>query len=796
MDQAQFPMSVDRHAPHATRRCVPHARLRMAVAGLLLAIGSMATHGAVADAPSAIAEMLLLEIQVLGRGLEGIFEVERQADGQLVLPEEAWTQARLVPAGAVFTLADGRRGFALDAVPGLSYQIDRSRLVLEISAPPGAFDTSQLTLYDERSPPPSSSPPGAYLDYDLSSTNEHGFNRVGALFEGVAFAHDSALVIGAALRTDPRDTALVRNDAYWRKDYPDRMQTLVVGDSIGSGGMWSQPARFGGVRFARDFSLAPGYVSYPMPSISGAAALPSTVDVLINNQLSTSTEVPTGPFALSNVPIVTGAGEMQLVVRDLLGRETIIRQSYYVAPQLLRSGSSDFSFEAGALRESYGTLSNDYGAGFAAGTWRRGISDTLTGELHAELQGERQAGGAGVSTLLGQFGVLGVAAGYASAGGEQGGRYRIGFQHAGRAGGVSLSLEHNDRGFAPFATDPLSDRVKDQWGGSAGLLVGRGISLGLSYTQRSTWSDDRFTLASASLSMPLPRHAYLSLNAGKQLERGGWYGSAQLIVPLDGRTTASASSSRGSDGDVVNAVQATRSLPSGPGWGWSVGASDDAGRRLQTAAGYNGNRGQISAEAVLRHGETDLRLGAVGAIGWLHGLAFATRRIDQGAFAVVHVGNVANVPVSLSNQVVAVTNDDGLALVPRLLPYQANQLTIHPDELPLDVEIRGVRESVIPYARSGVLVDFPVSQSRAALVILQDAGGAPVPAGARVTVLPGHHEFVVYRRGEAYLMDLEDQSRIEVRWNGGGCDLSLSLVPAAPGGAAPRIGPLTCAGAK
>ncbi len=31
-----------------------------------------------------------------------------------------------------------------------------------------------------------------------------------------------------------------------------------------------------GVRFSRDFSLAPGYVSYPMPSISGAAALPST----------------------------------------------------------------------------------------------------------------------------------------------------------------------------------------------------------------------------------------------------------------------------------------------------------------------------------------------------------------------------------------------------------------------------------------------------------------------------------------------------------------------------------------
>ena len=134
--------------------------------------------------------------------------------------------------------------------------------------------------------------------------------------------------------------------------------------------------------------------------------------------------------------------------------------------------------------------------------------------------------------------------------------------------------------------------------------------------------------------------------------------------------------------------------------------------------------------------------------------------------------------------------------MPHLLPYQSNQLAIHPDELPLGVEIRGVQMTVAPLARSGVLVDFPVRQSRAALVVLHGADGVPVPAGARVMVLPGHHEFVVFRRGEAYLMDLEDDSRIEIRWNGGGCDLSLPLVPAAPGAQAPRIGPLTCAGTQ
>ena len=799
MDTAMFLVPAapaDFRSPRARPGAALRNGPRAIVAGLLLMLGSAAAIAADANSQLAQPETLLVEITVLGRGLEGIFEVERRPDGKLVMPEEAWAQARMVPAGPAFPLAGGQRGYALDAVVDLSYTIDRSRLLLEIEAPPAAFDASRRDLHEGDSLQPAASPPGAYLDYDVSSTHAYGTRLVGALLEGVAFAGDSSLVLGAAFRSGPRDTALVRNETFWRRDDPGSMQTLVVGDSIGSGGMWSLPARFGGLRFSRDFSLAPGYVSYPMPSISGSAALPSTVDVLINNQLSTSTDVPTGPFALTNVPIVTGAGQMQLVVRDLLGRETIIRQDYYVAPQLLRPGLTDFSFEAGALREAYGTRSNDYGAWFGAGTWRQGISDTLTAELHAEVQGERQAAGAGLTAVLGQIGVLGIAAGYAVGSGEQGGRYRVGFQHAGTAGGVSLNLEHNDRGFAEFAAASSGDRVRDQWGGSAGVLIGRGSNLGLSYTRRTTWSEARFTLASLSLGVSLPGNAYLSLNVGKQLEQAGWFGGAQVIVPLDGRTTTSASSNRGGDGQLVNAVNASQSLPGGPGWGWSVGASDDPARRAQVAAGYNGNHGQVDAQAQWRQAHTDLRLDAAGAIGWLHGLAFATRRIDHGAFAVVHVGNVANVPVSLSNQVVAVTNEQGLALVPRLLPYQSNQLTIHPDDLPLDVEIRGVQEAVVPYARSGVLIDFPVRQTRAALVTLHDADGIPVPAGARVTVVPGGQEFVVFMRGEAYLTELEDNSRIEVRWAAGACALSLPLIPAAPGAQAPRIGPLTCTASK
>ncbi len=168
----------------------------------------------------------------------------------------------------------------------------------------------------------------------------------------------------------------------------------------------------------------------------------------------------------------------------------------------------------------------------------------------------------------------------------------------------------------------------------------------------------------------------------------------------------------------------------------------------------------------------------------------------KGLFAVVHVGDIEGVPVSLSNQVVAITNHEGIALVTGLLPYQLNALTVNAAQLPLDVEIGGVRETVVPYARSGAFVNFPVKRSRNASVTLQQPGGTPVPAGALVTVTPGNQTFIVARRGEVYLMDLAKSNHIDVRWKEGGCTLAINLPPLPAGDDVVRIAPLTCGAAK
>jgi outer membrane usher protein len=184
------------------------------------------------------------------------------------------------------------------------------------------------------------------------------------------------------------------------------------------------------------------------------------------------------------------------------------------------------------------------------------------------------------------------------------------------------------------------------------------------------------------------------------------------------------------------------------------------------------------------------RAGGRGTVGLVAGVPFATRPVGDGSVAVVQVDGVPGVPVKRSNQVVAYTDERGLAFVAGLVPWHKNQIEIDPADLPMDVDLSETVKEVVPYARSGAVVRFEARKSRQALVVLQQPGGTPVPIGAQVRLLPKGPEFLAGRRGEVWLTDLTDGAqRLRVTWPGGGCELDLAL----PAGETPdRIGPLVC----
>jgi outer membrane usher protein len=740
-------------------------------------------------------ETLLLDVTINTQLLHGIVRVEKLADGRLALGLATWGKSRLrLPDREPLLLPYDQYGYALESLPGLTYKLDPRQMTLTVTAPATAFTGGGINQYSVVNTKLDTVRPGFYFNYDSSvNGGDHGYVSHGLQLEGIAFGRWGSAVSGLVVTGNRQRDQVVRTQSYWRKDLPGPMETLVLGDTIGDGGAWSRPARYAGIRWARDFSLRPGFITMPLPNISGTAALPSTIDVLINNQRQNTERVNPGPFELTNVPVTNGAGEINLIVRDLLGRESIINQSYYSSPSLLAKGLSDFSVEAGFLRQNFGARSNDYGKAFIAATRRRGLTAALTAETRLEIQPRRQAVGGHLVGLLGSFATAEASVATASTKGIRGNHYLFGLKRRASSGSGYLRWDYFDRDFVQFAAAPNESRPRERLSVGLGAALLGSVSAAINYTTQASWGDDdRLDLLTVNLGVTLPGDIYLSSFLSQDLgPEHDWSAGINFSLSLGRQRTASASSNRGSNSNTVNRAALSESAPgSSLGYGWRLNVSDDPNQQWRGKLSRDTNVGSFNAEAADTANSTAFRLGARGSAGWLGGHAFATRSIGVGSFAVVKVGSIEGVPIYRSNQLITTTNDSGMALVPGLLPYQANQLTIDPVELPFDVEIQSVKEIAVPFARSGVLVDFPVRRSRNALVLLRQVDGTVVPAGARVTMSPSEEDFLVGKRGEAYLMNLSDSNQLSVQWQDGACQLTLPLDPAGP--SEPRIGPMTC----
>ena len=129
-------------------------------------------------------------------------------------------------------------------------------------------------------------------------------------------------------------------------------------------------------------------------------------------------------------------------------------------------------------------------------------------------------------------------------------------------------------------------------------------------------------------------------------------------------------------------------------------------------------------------------------------------------------------------------------VVPSLVPYQRNTLRLDDAGVPLDREIELADKFAVPTFHSGVFVKFNAEALGGALFRLVTSDGAPVPLGARVSVNGETNITEVALHGETYIQHVTFPIRLMVRWDGGGCEVSLPARP--PGNPLLPIGPLPC----
>lgn len=718
----------------------------------------------------------------------------------------------------------------LEDLQGITYKIDEAAQVLQLTI----ADTQRLRrTYDAHSgsekPAPARADYGAVVNYSLFAQGDQDLREWGARsFSGANVGFDTRFItphgvlnhgflLGANVAGETNtlrlDTNAVRID-------PETLKTYRIGDSITGGLAWTRPFRFGGAQIQHNYRFRSDLVTGSLPSFSGSAAVPSTVDVYVNNVRTFSQNVGDGPFQINNLPLMSGSGDARIVVRDASGREQTTTMPFTAAAQLLKEGVYESSLEIGVPRLRYGIVSDDYEEKLvAAATLRRGMAEHVTLETHGEIGLGIVNGGLGVVTRIPRVGL----ATFAISGSEGDGRSGVqGFaaleSRLGpvtvRASTLRATKQYDDiarvsarlrptlfasatatagffgsryelkpsrsidtlsasipLGFDPSTVNATFLRVESDDGDTSRIMV-------LSYTRPLIAGANFFATAFYDIDDTRSRGLY----AGVHIPLGGTF--------LGRGASASTSVAHTPQGTTV-AADVGRSLGGNVGdWGWRIRDAEGSASYREASLGHRTSVATIES-GVRQTGDTATgRVQADGAVVAMGGNIYFANRIDDG-FAVVDTG-APGIIVKQQNNVIGESNSAGKILVPNLTSYHANKISIDPRNLPVDAEVDKTSIRATPAYRSGVSVDFQVKTSvAAALVTLHGSDGKAIAAGAEAFLNGDSAAKTLGYDGQVYLNDLKPTNTVTVSGaKGQACTAKFSYTPQP--GTQSVIGPVVC----
>ncbi|MGJ0508163.1 MAG: fimbria/pilus outer membrane usher protein [Methylocystis sp.] len=784
---------------------------------------SLATAPVLADSvtdmqPPAVSGMKLqLELFLNGRPTNLLIAATALPDGKLAIERGELEDAGVRPPGS-----GARSEQIVLEKTGIAFRYEeaRQRIYFDLAA-----EQRIPKIYDsrgERIPaPPTTQAWGALLNYVMFASSSTSISRLIPNFSTVNASLDMRMfspmgqltqtgIVGNQSNYDLfrfKSTGGLRLDTTYSYVDENGLVAYRAGDVITGGFEWTRPVRIGGLQIQKNFGIRSDLVTSPLPSISGSAAVPSTVDVFVNGARVMTQQVEEGPFRVTNLPVAASGGNAEVIIRDASGRETRSELSLFSGQRLIAEGLYDYTMEAGFSRRFYAFRSNQYDRHLVgAGGFRYGLTDRLTLEAHAE-------GGAGVANAgaaaivgLGRFGSIEGALSGSLGGGGKGAQAYVSYSYASPSGiSLNLSMQRGIGNYEdlasrtalyanvlPLVAQAIPVAGSNLFGSFFGVYglpprsVGR-ISIGVpvyglggsaslalaEITPRlpiatplfRNLSQTRLVTASYSRQLPYDGNLFITAyaNFSGNHDRGLFIGATFPLGEKIRATVGAQSVPEPFTGKtrIGGKVQVQRSMGSQIGdYGWAFSATEGQNRLNGANLAYRTSVGTARIDAVQQgrlistSGQFE---GAIGATS--EGVAPGQTVYD--AFAIVDAG-APDVTVLQDHRVVGETNLFGTLLVPNMRSYQPNRIAIDPNTLPPDVAPRKTEEIVAPSYRSGVGIDFGVrTDLKSVVVILTDSFGKPVETGSRGR-LEGGDAFVVGYDGSAFIRGVQAEENLVI----------------------------------
>lgn len=711
-------------------------------------------------------------------------------------------RSELMEIGVKVPFGKGREVY-LDELDNLTFRYDELGQAIFITAADDALLPNVISASPERERPDVQHSYGAVLNYAIAGeTGDYSgtsYSSASAALSGWIYSPFGTLSTTGFFNDNSfagNGAGLIRQETKYEITAPRHALTFAVGDVISSSLPWSRPIRLGGVQMRRDFSLRSDLVTNQLLSFSGTSAVPTTVDVFIDNSRAYSTTLESGPFTLEDLPVFGGAGEAEILIRDEFGRTRRQRVSFFTSQNLLKQGLADYSIEAGYAREAYGIENSAYGddAVFSS-SLRYGLTKTVTVEAHAEGKSDLVMAGLGFTAVPYALGEVSLTAGASKYDGKEAGFVRTGIRTEIRGVDVSVSSLRTETGFADLAYATGVDYLGAGQIGSVAPLVevasaldilslsipvtkdDRRLGLSLVRSERAT-SEDVIASASYGSSIGDGRGA-VSVFGSHNFVTDDSRVSLNLSVALGKRTQARTTVTTRENGKTQSGVYVSRPISDQVGdYGYGVQLEQQETLNVAAARGeYRGRLGRVGGEVQARNNGSRVRAEVEGALVFSGG-GFGMGNTIQDSFALVDVG-IADVPVYLQNREVTRTGPGGRALVPGLSAYRSNRLSLEVKDLPAGVSPGVSAKEVVPPRRAGSFVDFQTRSGPAETIVLRNARGDVLPPGAIVTLNGrGDDQYVGYD-GLTWLEGVKADNRLTVVSDDGRCSARFA---ASPGG--------------
>lgn len=607
-------------------------------------------------------------------------------------------------------------------------------------------------------------------------------------------------------------------------DIPALRAQLTLGDTFTSGQLFDS-VRVLGASLGSDSRMDPQSRRGYAPIVRGISETNARLVIRQRGYVVYDTPVAPGPFAVDDLYPTGYGGDLEVELTEADGRIKRFSVPFSAVPQLLRPGSSRWAVTAGKIDE----VNLQVRPWLLQGTYERGLTNIMTaygGSIlsdgyHAALLGSAWNTPVGaLSADLTQ--ARNRAPGQAA---TQGVSARVGYNRNFISSGTDFSVaayRYSTSGFVSLQ-DAVSLRdVLAQGNGMDGLRRQRsrmdlsvnqvlGENAGLLFvngsirdfwgrrgneTEFSAGYNNNWKSLSYSVAVQRTRDSVVQQDTNHWLDIPDFHPtqapantisdtriSFTMSVPL-GRAARAPTGTGMFNHSRGGGTSRTLSLAGAAGaeqrlaYGTSLSESNGNGAYDLTAQ-YNGSLSQLATGYSRGSGYQQLSAGITGGMV-IHGGGITLAPPLGETIGLIHAPDAAGAHVE--NGQGAKVDRRGYAVVPYLMPYELNTITLDPKGADIGVEIAETTRRVAPRAGAVVALRYDTRSGRALIIQTRLPDGRPVPFGADVLDDAGTSVGVAGQASRLHVNGLQHSGTLTVRWgtdDAEQCRIDVTLAPLA-----------------